>query len=228
MFEKFLVNFALPKKYIFITFGFIFILLSVIIFLFLSTLAARQEVLAWEVEVARNLQNFSSISPLMVFISFFGETNVTIVLFIGAIGFLYLKGYRKEAAFMPAVLLSPILNAILKEAVARPRPTQALINVFEPSPQYSFPSGHVMTYVVFFGFLAFLSISLPRLEPRWRAVLLVICLPLLFLIGVSRIYLGVHWPSDVIGAYLFGGLYLLVLISIYLKYIYRLPDMGDK
>ncbi len=228
MFEKFLVNFAIPKKNFFIILGAVFILSSFSIFTSLSYVILRQEILSWDVGIAKSLQSLSYLAVPMILVSAFGDLSVSVFLFLIALGFLYFKGYKREAAYFPAVLLAPILNTLIKESVARPRPAESLINVFEPLPPYSFPSGHVVYYVVFFGFLAFLAISLPKLEPRWRIFILVICLPLLLLIGVSRIYLGAHWPSDVAGGYLFGGLYLLVLILVYLKYFYRLPDMRNK
>ncbi len=228
MFEKFLINFAIPeKKYVVALLAF-FIFFSLIVFLLLTYSIANQGVFSWDIQLTNSIQNLSYLTIPMIFVSGFGQISVTLLLFILILGFLYRKGYRKEAAFVPAVLLTPALNILLKELVARPRPSEALVSVFEPLPQYSYPSGHVMYYVVFFGFLAFLAASLPKLEPRWRIFLLSVSLPLILLVGVSRIYLGAHWPSDVVGAYLFGGLYLIVLILIYLKFVYRLPEVGNE
>lgn len=223
MFEKFLINFAIPRKKLFEFFGIVLFLTIFFAFISLAYGIFRQEVLSLDVEITHALQDLSYLTIPMMFVSVFGDLAVSSVLFLAVVGFLYFKGYRREAAFMPAILATPLLNTILKETIERPRPSEALVNVFDPLPQYSFPSGHVMYYVVFFGFVAFLAASLPKLEPRWRAFLLTISLPLIFLVGISRVYLGAHWPSDVLGAYLFGGLYLSVLILIYLKYLYRLP-----
>ncbi len=228
MFEKFLVNLVIPKKTFFVLITFAIILLGFISFMLLSYAITGKEVFYWDLEVARNLQSLPALTTFMLFVSGFYNIGLGVLVFVTALGFVYLKGYRKEAAFMPAVLLTPLLSLVLKESVSRPRPTAALVDVFEPLPSYSYPSGHVMYYVVFFGFLSFLAISLPKLEPKWRLLLLVICLPLVVLVGVSRIYLGAHWPSDVLGAYLIGGLYLFILILIYLKYVYRLPNVRYK
>jgi undecaprenyl-diphosphatase len=228
MFEKFLVNLVIPKKSLFVLVGISLIFLSFIGFMLLSYTIDREALLSWDVELTKSLQNLPALTSFMLFVSGFYSISLGILVFVIALGFVYLKGYPREAAFIPLVLFTPVLNSILKELVSRPRPTSALIEVFEPLPSYSYPSGHVMYYVVFFGFLAFLAISLPKLAPRWRAFILVICLPLILLVGISRIYLGAHWPSDVLGAYLIGGLYLFILILVYLKYVYRLPDVRYK
>ncbi len=102
----------------------------------------------------------------------------------------------------------------MKAVVDRPRPTISAVQVFGQFRHESFPSGHVFFYVSYFGFLLFLLYVL--LKPgRWRrALLLIFSLPLVS-IGVSRVYLGAHWPSDVIGAYLVGGAWLLLMIETY-------------
>jgi membrane-associated phospholipid phosphatase len=228
MFEKFLIGFVLPEKRVVGIIIALLLVASFFVFLFLTYAIANQGIFLWDIQITRSIQSYTYLTFPMIFVSEFGQASVSALLFILIIGFLFRKGYRKEAAFVPAVLLTPALNGLLKELVARPRPHQVFVNVFEPLPQYSYPSGHVMYYVVFFGFLAFLAASLPKLEPRWRILWLVISLPLMILVGVSRIYLGAHWPSDVAGAYLFGGLYLAVLILVYLKYIYKLSNVGDE
>ena len=228
MFEKFLANVALPKKKYFEVALFAAILLIIVLFVFLAYGTVDQEIFSWDLEITKKVQNVPFLGAPVLFISWFGGLAVSMLTFFVVLGFLYFKGYRRETAFMPIVLLTPILNSMMKELVARPRPTNALVNVSEPLPQYSFPSGHVMYYVVFFGFLAFLAISLPKLEPGWRIFWLVFSVPLVLLIGLSRVYLGAHWPSDVIGAYLYGGLVLLVLILVYLKYVYRFPNVRVK
>jgi len=228
MFEKFIANFAIPEKKFFGSLIAGLLIFSFIFFTLITYNIASQGFFYGDIEITKGIQNYTFLTAPMVIVSSFGQLSVTILLFLLVLSFLYRKGYRKEAAFIPAVLLTPALNVLLKELVARPRPAGTFANALDPLSQYSYPSGHVMYFVVFFGFLAFLAASLPKLKPKWRLLWLSISLPLIILVGLSRVYLGAHWPSDVVGAYLIGGLYLLVLILIYLKYVYELPKVGDK
>jgi len=109
---------------------------------------------------------------------------------------------------------SGIINSLIKLTIQRPRPTEDLVEVFRLVETFSFPSGHVMFYTTFFGFLAFLSFTL--LSSGWRRSLLLILFGgMVGLVGFSRIYLGAHWASDVIAAYLLGFLILAWTIRIY-------------
>jgi membrane-associated phospholipid phosphatase len=100
----------------------------------------------------------------------------------------------------------------VKDLVRRPCPTPNLVNVFAKLPRYSFPSGHVMFYLGFFGFIWFLAFTL--LKPSLKRSLLLVILGILtVLIGVSRVTLGEHWTSDVLGSYLLGSLTLAAIIQ---------------
>ncbi len=112
------------------------------------------------------------------------------------------------------VLLSLALLFIgheLKQVVDRPRPEYILLGLHPESP--AFPSGHSMYSMIFGGLLIYLTGQLvPSRLPR---IGLQCCLAALILaMGISRIYLGVHWPSDVIGGFLYGALALVALIAL--------------
>lgn len=125
-------------------------------------------------------------------------------------------GLRWEAVMaLLAALFSAATNLLVKDLIQRPRPTSSSVNVIDLLTSYSFPSGHVMFYLGFFGFLAFLVFSMSK--PSIKRTLLLGFLSLLItLIGISRVYLGQHWASDVLGAYLLGSLTLASIIRIYL------------
>jgi undecaprenyl-diphosphatase len=128
---------------------------------------------------------------------------------------LFLAGRRLEASMaLFAAAGSAALWFVVAPLVDRPRPTPDLIRVAAPIPWGSFPSGHVLNLTAFFGFLFFLGYVLPR--PSWRRTLaLAGCGTLIVLIGLARIYSGEHWPSDVLGGYMLGGLWLALTIHLY-------------
>jgi membrane-associated phospholipid phosphatase len=113
-----------------------------------------------------------------------------------------------------AALLPTGLNLLVKEFIQRPRPAATLVHVLARLTDYSFPSGHVMFYTGFFGFIMFLAFTLLKPSLK-RSVLLAFFGLLVLLVGISRIYEGEHWASDVLGAYLLGSLTLVAIIQIY-------------
>ncbi len=112
-----------------------------------------------------------------------------------------------------------LLSLILKLLVARPRPDPNLIEqVASYQVKDSFPSGHVLFFTGFAGFLLYLSwIYLPKGILRY--VVIGLWTLLIILMGISRIFLGAHWFSDTLGAYLIGGVWLFVVIFIRRRYI---------
>ena len=104
------------------------------------------------------------------------------------------------------------VNWVIKQIVASPRPDSALLEVREELTSYGFPSGHVLFAVVCFGALAIL---LPGVGGRYAGLRKAAQAGLMLLaaaIATSRVYLGVHWPSDALGALAIGGVYLAVLV----------------
>lgn len=170
-----------------------------------------------DVQITRALQSINSplFAAAMNWISWLGFPPQSLVLSAIIVLIIYFLGLQWEAvAAAVAALLPPIVNVTVKDLIRRPRPTVNLVHVFGILNSYSFPSGHVMFYVGFFGFIWFLGFT--TLKPSWgRTVLLIFFGSLIALIGVSRIYLGQHWASDVLGAYLLGGLTLVAIVQFY-------------
>ena len=100
---------------------------------------------------------------------------------------------------------------LLKSIFYRSRPDQIYALVTETSP--SFPSAHAVVAIIVYGFLLFFLLKYIQ---RWRVKVAAILslATLIFLIGFSRVYLGVHWPSDVLGGYLLGGWWLTVMLTV--------------
>lgn len=103
-----------------------------------------------------------------------------------------------------------ILNQILKNVVQRPRPNQ--FRLIDESG-YSFPSGHSMVSVAFYGFLIYLIYK--KVKNKYlKRISIILLSTLIALIGVSRIYLGVHYTSDVLAGFLVSISYLIMFITI--------------
>jgi membrane-associated phospholipid phosphatase len=116
------------------------------------------------------------------------------------------------------ILVMWILFFLIDFIIARPRPSSPLIHVFIPEPIPTFPSGHVMFAVVYYGFLLYVSLTKPVSQWRYRWILIPFQLYAvlnILLIGFSRVYEGSHWLTDVLGGYLFGALFLVPLIFLY-------------
>ena len=195
----------------------------VLIFLVLN---GRTE--AFDSNVIEQIQAVSSptLTWFMIFISFFGDSLYPIVLFLAFALLLIFKGYKKESYFSFLIWLGPLLSWISKTLVARPRPQEYLASGYSLPDDFGFPSGHAVFYVVFFGLVAFYAIALTGLPSALRKILSVISIASVSLVGLSRIYLGVHWPTDVLAGYLLGLLILELLIIAYFGFVHRRRTTG--
>jgi membrane-associated phospholipid phosphatase len=183
----------------------------------LTFFAKRIAFFPLDLEITRTFQNITNpfVSGLMSVVSWAGNSPQAFIIPVIIIGLLYGFGLRWEAiASLSNVVIGEVTNLLLKIAIHRPRPASGLIHVNSNFGSYSFPSGHVMYYVGFFGFMCFLAFTL--FKPSWKCNLLLIIFGAhILLVGASRIYLGAHWASDVLGAYLLGGLVLIGFIQFY-------------
>jgi undecaprenyl-diphosphatase len=118
---------------------------------------------------------------------------------------------RFEAVLVAAAGLSSLLDAPLKIMVGRPRPTPDVVRVWVAQSGNGFPSGHALFAAVFLGIMAYFAFVHVR-RPVIRLLVVAGLLDAVVLVGASRIYLGVHWPSDVLGGYLIGALFLGMFI----------------
>ncbi len=141
-----------------------------------------------------------ALTSLMVFISFIGSAIFLVPLgVVVIIIFLRLKWRRAAVLFVITMAGEIILNLTLKAFYGRTRP-DPFFDYPLPS-SYSFPSGHALGTFCFYGILAWLVTA--RLESRTTKIIIrILAAILIFLMGFSRIYLGVHYPSDVVGGYL--------------------------
>jgi undecaprenyl-diphosphatase len=136
-----------------------------------------------------------------------GTSLIIIPIFVVVVAVLLRKRHYGAALFLTVASVgSLVLQGTMKLFFARPRPQLPWANVL---PEYSFPSGHTMNAVIFYGALALILWS--AFGRRIGVIALVITAALAFGVGVSRIYLGYHYLTDVVGGLLAGIAWLLVV-----------------
>ncbi len=134
---------------------------------------------------------------------------------ITAMIFFFLKNKKIGFMIIADLILVAGFNTLLKVLIQRPRPTEfRLID----EKGYSFPSAHSMASMAFYGLLIYLIYKyVTNIYLKW--ILIVILSLLIISIGISRIYLGVHYTSDVLAGFLISLAYLILFISVTSKYI---------
>ena len=147
------------------------------------------------------------VTPIAKFITNFGGA---IFLSIATIALLVLiKNKKIGLSIFSNIVIITILNQLLKRILRRPRPTE--FRIVEETG-YSFPSGHSMVSMAFYGYLIYLIYRyIKNKYIKWSLIVLLSIL--ICLIGISRIYLGVHYTSDVLGGFLLSISYLVIYIS---------------
>ena len=151
------------------------------------------------------------VTPIAKFITNFGGA---IFLSIATIALLVLiKNKKIGLSIFSNIVIITILNQLLKRILRRPRPTE--FRIVEETG-YSFPSGHSMVSMAFYGYLIYLIYRyIKNKYIKWSLIVLLSIL--ICLIGISRIYLGVHYTSDVLSGFLLSISYLVVYISLIKK-----------
>lgn len=148
-----------------------------------------------------------SLTPIFKIITWFG--SATCLILLALILFFTIKNKKVGLLISANLIIITILNQALKIIVQRPRPTEyRIIN----EAGYSFPSGHSMVSMAFYGFLIYLIYK--NIKNKYLKISLIVILSLLIaMIGISRIYLGVHYTSDVCAGFLVSLSYLIIYIN---------------
>lgn len=173
----------------------------------LSVAVAVDDVLGGELRVLRELQTWSFLGGWFAdAVRFVTTTQVVTVCGAVAVVALWLVGERRAAvALGVAVIVLQVLQPSIKEIVDRPRPADDVVDIRGSITSPSFPAGHVMSPTALYGFLAGLALLRPAWPPALRAAILLLTVALLVVSGLVNLYLGVHWPTDVLGGWLWGG-----------------------
>lgn len=149
-------------------------------------------------------------TSIMKIFTFFGSTIFIVILsIILFIIFIILKQKDKAFKTAGAIIISTIINNIIKIIIRRPRPEY--ITVVEKT--FSYPSGHTMASTTLYGILLYLLLK-SNLNKTYKIGFGIILGNLPLLVGISRIYLGAHFFSDVFGGYLLSGIILTIVYYI--------------
>ena len=131
---------------------------------------------------------------------------------------LWVRGRRWEAMASLLIIPMELMTLGLREVIDRPRPSLPALTSMPESP--GFPSGTTLHAVLFFGFIAYLCHIYVR-PRKLRFALQALLVLIIAVASYSRVYLGVHWPTDVLGGWLYGGFFLWVIATVGLPLLYR-------
>jgi membrane-associated phospholipid phosphatase len=143
----------------------------------------------------------------------FGDWRAGILVALAGLLVWWKLGWR-IALLIPLAGLVSLLNYSFKMLIGRPRPSPEDVQVMIQESNFSFPSSHAFFTSIFLGMLVYLLFTRLK-KKRWKYLSLTVLVLLVFLVGISRVYLGVHWTSDVLGGYIYGGLFLTLLIWVF-------------
>ena len=189
--------------------------ISLVLFLFIAEDVFTKEIMDMDALGYGFISSFISDGATLVmkFITYFGSAYVLIPL--TALLFVLTKNKKLNILIGSNLLLVTFLNQFLKIVFQRPRPEEYRL-ISESG--YSFPSGHSMVSMAFYGLLIYIVYRYVK-NVYVKYGLMVILFMLILFIGISRIYLGVHYTSDVMGGFLLSISYLIVFIRVTNKFI---------
>lgn len=198
--------------------AFIIGLVSIIGFASMVFLVSTKKIIQFDQLVISLIQDLesSNLTGIMKFFTKIGSfSSVLVICLLSAFFLFFVLKHRTELLLFVIVTIgTPIINKILKGLFQRARPElHRLIEI----GGYSFPSGHAMNAFSVYGILTFL---LWRHIPTrlGRAALIMISSIFILMIGISRVYLGVHYPSDIIAGYFASSFWLVISIWFFQKY----------
>lgn len=188
-------------------------------FVGLAVFVRQQDVItAFDAPIAEAIQsiNVPVLSWLLLHVSDLGWAPLDIICVVVIAAALLGLRLRLEAVVVVlSTLLAGGVGTLTKDVVQRARPTASFVHLAAHLADYSFPSGHVIFATVLFG-TTFGIVWIVWGSSLLRNVVLALLASLILLMGPSRIYMGEHWPSDVIGAYCLGGLWLAGTLEVLL------------
>ena len=207
---------AKVKEFIVKNLKWIILFLCLVGFLALAEDVFHKEIMSGDIIGYNIISKFlisDFVTPIAKFITNFGGAISFIILTI--VLFLVIKNKKIGLSIFLNLVIVIVLNQLLKIILQRPRPTD--FRIIEETG-YSFPSGHSMVSMAFYGYLIYLIYKYVKNKyVKWISIVLLGIL--ICSIGISRIYLGVHYTSDVLGGFLISVSYLVIYISSVNKFL---------
>lgn len=196
------------------------VVFSAVLYAGLAIVAHAHRYLGLDLSLTVALQHLRSgpLDAALVAISWPGYFPEFVPEFAAILLGFYLLHLRIEAVILAGTELGVAVQGfILKPIVGRPRPSSSLVWVKDHLTQdpYGFTAGHVHTFMVIFGFIAYLAWRRMPRQGWQRPAVIVGSIAFMLVMGISRVYLGDHWTTDVVGGYLAGGTWLGVAIIAY-------------
>jgi undecaprenyl-diphosphatase len=194
-------------------------LAALVVLITLTAIAGQADPNVVDLATTRALQRIDSplFATLMYAVSWIGFSPQNMAMPIVLASLFAVRRLWVEALWVLGSQGASLVSVTLKELVHRARPSPDLVGVLAPLGDPSFPSGHVIQYTALFGTAFFLVYVLVQRSTRRTAALVALAIPIV-LIGPSRLYLGQHWLSDVLGGYAVAAMLLLPYCWAYAKW----------
>lgn len=155
----------------------------------------------------------------MNFISFYGNHNFLVPANLLLVVYFFVQKKKQLAWLTLAIALSSLgLMSLIKNLVQRHRPAEPLV---AGVTNYSFPSGHAFMSVAFYGLLIWFTLTWYNKNKRRQQLVVTLLLLIIFMIGFSRIYLRLHYTTDVLAGLCLGSLWLVLLLTVADNYFIR-------
>lgn len=202
------------KKYI----KWVILLVCLFIFCFIAVNVYNNNVIVSDSVIYNFINEYiisKEITPIVKVITNIGDTICIII--IAIISLLFFKDKKINMSIIVNLVIVTILNNILKLIFKRPRPD---LDALVTETSYSFPSGHSMISMAFYGYFIYLIYKYVENKMIKWGIISILSIVIL-LIGISRVYLGVHYVTDVISGFCFSISYLIIYTSIMKKIIYK-------
>lgn len=185
-----------------------FLIISIILIIILTLLVLVEKTYSLDYILFSKVHNLTNYD-LTMFFKFIGDLGIIIgILLTISISLLELPG-KIILQSLTNIIGIAVLNKTIKLIIRRPRPSWRLTEI----GGYSYPSAHTMLAFMIYGYLIYLTKNYVK-KPMLRKIIYLGCGFMIALIGLSRIYLGVHYASDVLAAYIITFIYLLIITDV--------------